>query len=340
MKDVFISTRSTRTPRWTRRLAKYVVIAFALFLIALGLAPWRQTAVGGGRVVALSPDDRRQNIDAPLEGRLGQWLVQEGSSVKAGDPIVELSDNDPQILSRLTDERNALARRLKAIQSAARTSQINVDRQQELFNQGISARRSFEQAELDYARYLTEEANASAELARIEVRLARQGNQVVRAPRAGTILHRLSGQQSVMVKSGETLAVLIPETDSRAAEIWVRGNDVPLVQPGQEARLQFEGWPAIQFSGWPGLAAGTFKGRVAYVDASDDGTGRFRVLVRPDPGQKWPEPSHLRQGVRCNAWILLNEVPLAFELWRVFNGFPPSLVEKPETSEAGKTGKK
>jgi hypothetical protein len=148
----------------------------------------------------------------------------------------------------------------------------------------------------------------------------------VRAPRAGTILQRLAGQQSVMVKAGEALAVLVPDTDSRAAEIWVKGNDAPLIQTDQEVRIQFEGWPAIQFSGWPGLAAGTFKGRVAYVDSSDDGAGRFRVLVRPEANETWPSAAVLRQGVRCNAWILLNQVSLGFELWRNFNGFPPSLI--------------
>ena len=61
------------------------------------------------------------------------------------------------------------------------------------------------------------------------------------------------------------------------------GNDVPLVTVDREVRLQFEGWPAIQFgSGWPNVALGTYGGRVAAVDATDNGKGKFRVLVRPE----------------------------------------------------------
>jgi multidrug resistance efflux pump len=251
-------------------------------------------------------------------------LVQEGTAVAEGDPIVELVDNDPDIMARLSSEKDALEKRLKTLRSAAATSQMNVERQKHLFESGISARRAYEQAELEYARYLTDEANAIAELSRIEVRISRQGSQVVRAPRSGTILKRLAGQESVMVKAGETLAVLVPTTQSRAVELWVSGNDVPLLRVGQEARLQFEGWPAIQFSGWPGLAAGTFRGEVGLIDAADDGTGRFRVLVRPLPSHPWPDGLFLRQGLRCNGWVLLSEVPLAFELWRRFNGFPQS----------------
>jgi hypothetical protein len=60
------------------------------------------------------------------------------------------------------------------------------------------------------------------------------------------------------------------------------------------------------------------------VDATDDGKGQFRILVQPDPDDEpWPSRQFLRQGVRTNGWVLLNVVPLWYELWRQFNGFPP-----------------
>jgi hypothetical protein len=99
---------------------------------------------------------------------------------------------------------------------------------------------------------------------------------------------------------------------------------MPMVMAGAPVRLQFEGWPALQFSGWPSVAVGTFGGRVVLVDPTDNGRGRFRVLVEPDErDEPWPSNRFLRQGVRANGWVLLNVVPLGFELWRQFNGFPP-----------------
>ncbi|MCA9008078.1 MAG: toxin secretion protein, partial [Planctomycetaceae bacterium] len=96
-------------------------------------------------------------------------------------------------------------------------------------------------------------------------------------------------------------------------------------------RLQFEGWPAVQFSGWPSVAVGTFGGEVVSVDAIDNGLGKFRILIRPDPDDNpWPQDRFLRQGVRANAWVLLNQVPLWYEVWRKLNGFPPAVsVEEP-----------
>ena len=140
-----------------------------------------------------------------------------------------------------------------------------------------------------------------------------------------------------MVKEGDVLAVIVPDTQDRAVELWIDGNDVPLVTPGRAVRLQFEGWPAVQFAGWPAVAVGTFGGTIAFVDAADDGKGRFRVLVVPDGKEPWPAMRFLRQGSRANGWILLDRVRLGYEVWRQFNGFPPVLPtkemydEKPES---------
>ena len=301
-------------------------------LLALIFVPWQQTSFGLGRVVAYSPTERQQNIDAPVEGRIGRWFVQEGSKVKAGDPIVELVDNDPEILNRLRAEKNALLARLEAATLSSATARINLDRQESLAAKGLSSRRSYELAKLEYAKFLTDQANAKAELARIEVRLSRQATQSVKAPRDGTILRRIAGEGSVLVKVGSNLAVLVPETDSRAVELWISGNDIALMTEGQNVRLQFEGWPAIQFSGWPSVAVGTFGGKVSVIDAADSDNGKFRILIVPNGIEPWPSSRYLRQGIRAQGWVLLSQVRLGYELWRQFNGFPPSIRFAPDTA--------
>ena len=131
-------------------------------------------------------------------------------------------------------------------------------------------------------------------------------------------------QSGELLKAGATLVVLVPHTKRTVVELFLNGNDVPMVSAGRTVRLQFEGWPALQFSGWPSVAVGTFGGRVLLVDATDDGLGKFRVLVEPDPDDEpWPSAQYLRQGVRANGWVLLDVVSLGYELWRQFNGFPP-----------------
>jgi biotin carboxyl carrier protein len=321
--------RQTRPLRNPRVLAGLLALLGIFIGLTLGKAPWQQSASGHGRVFAFSPDERVQNLDAPLDGRISRWFVQEGDIVNVGDPVVELLDNDPELLERLQREQDAVKQRLAAAELAAKTAMLNVERQEKAVDRGLAAPREFEKARMEYAKHLSEEAKAAEDLAKVEVRLSRQGAQRVVSPMTARVQRRLSGEGGVLVKSGTTLAVLVPETDSRAVELLIDGNDIPLIHTGDEVRLQFEGWPALQVSGWPSVAVGTFPGIVRVVDTAGNGADGFRVIVTPRRRDDWPETPYLRQGTRAQGWILLREVKLGYELWRRFNGFPPSLPSEP-----------
>jgi len=193
----------------------------------------------------------------------------------------------------------------------------------------------------------SEVASVRRDKAQIEVRIARQRAQNVDAPVDGVVYRLLANaeQGGILVRPGERLAVLVPDIKKAertemspqstfpltegsypgiVAELQIDGNDLPLVRAGDKVRLQFEGWPAAQFVGWPSVAVGTFGGKVYLVDPTADEKGRFRILVEPDvDDQPWPEPQFLRQGVRAQGWVLLEQVSLGWELWRQMNGFPP-----------------
>jgi membrane fusion protein, adhesin transport system len=188
---------------------------------------------------------------------------------------------------------------------------------------------------------LGELAMAQQALQPVEVRLSRQATQVVYAPADGVIFRVSVQPGGAVVKSGDEIASIVPDVSSTVVELWVNGNDMPLITPGRGVRLQFEGWPAIQFVGWPSVAVGTFGGIVKLVDSTDDGRGKFRILVEPDPNdQPWPDNRYLRQGVRTKGWVLLNTVPVAAEVWRQINGFPPAVGAPVDEKSSGGTAKK
>ena len=188
------------------------------------------------------------------------------------------------------------------------------------------------------------EAAAVQQFLSIDSEVKRQENQFVAASTAGTVFRVLANAEAggQLVNPGQQLAVLVPDvapttlTDSDTpgivAEVTIDGNDLPLVRKGDRAILQFEGWAAVQFAAYPAAAAGTFEGRVYLVDPTSDGQGRFRILVEPAPGADWPEPAFLRQGVRVQGWVLIKEVTLGYELWRLLNGFPPAREVKEKES--------
>jgi multidrug efflux pump subunit AcrA (membrane-fusion protein) len=323
-----------------RRGALTIATLFVLAIAVLVFVPWMQNVRGGGRVIAYSPNERQQTLTSPVEGQIRQWFVVEGSRVRKGDSVVDVADIDPDILSRLEREREAAQQKLDAAQNALSTSRKNMERQKALVLAGLSSQRSAELAELEYAKYLSDVSSASAELARLETRIARQASQSITAPRDGIVQRILAPQGGVMVKQGQELALIVPETANRAVELVVSGNDAPLLSVGRRVRLQFEGWPAVQFAGWPSVAVGTFGGTIGVIDPGADEEGRVRIIVFPDAGEEWPDARYLRQGVRVIGWILLDNVRLGWEMWRQFNGFPASLrVSSASKAKEGPSGR-
>ncbi len=431
-----------RTPggaRWTGRvlLAGFVLLPFALIFV-----PWQQTVQGRGQVTAYAPIERKQSVTALISGQIRQWHVVEGSRVKAGDPIADIDDNDPDLATRLQEQKKFLSSRLgaadeetaeqnqvvtaqkNAADAAVKAAKANRDaakllvevaRQSrdnsefavkfeesrfQMFDRlfkdkkfgGLESELNRDEAKMRADRAATDLKRADAEIRRaeatvltneslvlqaeaaggsavatarreqrraeqnqfgierelqeLETRISRYNARYVKAPCDG-IVFRVCANASrggQLVKEGDELAVIVPDTSERVVELYLDGVDAPLVAAfmdetgrGPHVRLQFEGWPAVQFAGWPSVAVGTFGGRIRQIDPTDDGNGKFRVLIEPEQmfdEDQWPEGLYLRQGNQAVGWVFLNRVTLGYELWRQFNGFPP--VVAPQAPDKGK----
>lgn len=425
----FQSEISSHTPKFVRRLGRWLFWLFFVVPLLMLFLPWLQNVTASGMLTALSPSDRRQTVEAPITGVVSKWYVQEGTRVKKGDVLLEMNDVDPQFQNRLNEQLSANNSKLRAkedelksyqlqlqsyqsvrdakvsaasykrdmaiqkvlsatesihaAQANVETTQLQLARMQRLLAEGLVSKRDQEVAErdsivanrtlnsakaqLDAAK--AEERSANVEITQIradaqssidyanaqankirgeiadsqssilnaEVNIARQNAQRVVSPRDGTVFRLPVNTQSQIVSRGQSLLVIVPNSNQRAVELMVDGRDAPLIVKNSEVRLEFEGWPAVQVSGWPNVAIGTFVGKVAFVDATDDGKGYFRVMVVPDETkQKWPEERYLRQGVSVKAWILLEKVFLGYEIWRQLNGFPARLPADPEAGVKSK----
>ena len=337
-------------PRVVRVSCWIIFISLVVGISGLWI-PWVQTTSGSGQVTTLNPSDRVQSISALVTGRIAEWYVQDADYVEAGDPIIRIQDIDDQLIVRLQLQLDAARRKIEASQEAVTTAQIDYQRQKNLFAEGLASQLSFEQARIKVQQMTVSLEEARSEFNQAETALSRQGSQLVVAPRNGTIIHVEAGDTATIVSAGQPLATFMPADTERAVEIMIDGRDIGLVHPGRQVRLQFEGWPAFQFSGRPDLAVGTFRGEVVFVEPSARLDGRFRVLVKeplnsedclesevingiPRMGEcGWPPESFVRLGATVRGWILLETVPLGFELWRLLNSFPPINVTNASSSE-------
>ncbi|MFM7217980.1 MAG: HlyD family secretion protein [Bacteroidota bacterium] len=176
-----------------------------------------------------------------------------------------------------------------------------------------------------------------SEIAKLNIEFSsmaiRSGYYFVKAPQDGYVVQAKVSGLGETVSEGDVICSIMPSSPQLAIQLYVQPMDIPLLEKGRKVRIQFDGWPALVFSGWPGTSFGTFGGIVKVIDNFDT-QGRYRILVVPDPDDiAWPE--QLRVGSGAFGWIMLKDVPIWYELWRQFNGFPPDYLEKqPDKSKS------
>lgn len=148
----------------------------------------------------------------------------------------------------------------------------------------------------------------------------------LKAPQGGRVVKVIRAGVGEMIKSGETVVRIMPDSFERAVELYVSPNDYPLLHEGEKALIQFDGWPSIVFSGWPIVSYGTFEGEIYAIDNFISKNGKFRILVQPnEEGPQWPNP--VRAGSGATGMVMLANVPVWYEIWRQLNGFPPNYYQ-------------
>lgn len=150
----------------------------------------------------------------------------------------------------------------------------------------------------------------------------RNGLYFITASQSGFVTKTKSYGIGELLKEGQEILSLMPQDYDLSIEMYVAPIDLPLVKIHEKVRIQFDGWPSIVFSGWPNSSYGTFGGEIFAIDQFISPNGKYRILVQPDNKDKgWPKA--LRFGSGAKVLIMLNDVPIWYELWRNINGFPP-----------------
>jgi multidrug resistance efflux pump len=205
-------------------------------------------------------------------------------------------------------------------------AEIEIDRAQAEYLDKIN------KAESDLNNTLAEQFETQAEIAKLRNELTnmeiRSQQYFILAPQSGNVVKATQAGIGETIKEGEPVCTIMPQSEDVAVEMYVKAMDVPLISKGRKVRIEFDGFPALQFSGWPSVSVGSFGGTVEVIDFVNSKPGEFRILVIPDKtDEKWP--TRIRNGSGTQGWVMLDDVPVWYEIWRQLNGFPPSLYEEP-----------
>ena len=119
---------------------RYWFWGILLILFLFLFLPWTQNIRSVGRVTTLRPEQRPQEINTIIGGRIINWRVREGDRVKKGDTLLQLSEVkdgylDPQLIERTGEQIDAKLRSIGLYQSKAGAAGAQVqalEREQQL----------------------------------------------------------------------------------------------------------------------------------------------------------------------------------------------------------------
>lgn len=425
-KTIYRYNKNSRVKYW----AWGFFIAAAVFIFL----PWTQNVRARGSVTTLRQEQRPQELNSIIPGKIMKWYVKEGDFVNAGDTILQIGEVkddyfDPELISRTGQQLDAKqlsvdyyknkaaatgnqigaienTRALKQVQLQNKIQQLKIklqsdsaelvaaandysiaakqyNRQQAMYDSGLVSLTQLEQRNASFQNAAAKKISAENKLvttrqelniAQIEISAVNQDyleklskaqgdqfqsmsaiaggqgevvklqNQVsnysirrsmyfITAPQKGQVTKAKKAGIGEIIKEGEMLVEIIPDTPEFAVELFIDPVDLPLIDKGQKVQFLFDGFPAIVFSGWPNASYGTFTGEVIAVENSVSYNGKFRILVTEDKTAKKRWPHQLRIGAGAQGFALLKNVPVWYELWRNINGFPPDYYKKEKESK-------
>jgi multidrug resistance efflux pump len=85
-----------------------IIVFFAVILFL----PWTQNVKAKGTITTLYQEQRPQDINSPIPGKIMKWWVKEGDFVKKGDTILQISEIkedylDPNLVNRTQQQVDA-----------------------------------------------------------------------------------------------------------------------------------------------------------------------------------------------------------------------------------------
>ena len=310
------SMRSLEADTYRRSIGGIVFASGLLALWALWFFFAQVSVYEVTGTARLEADSRVYPVEAAVSGKIVSHHLVLGKEVVQGDVLVELDARSLELelaerrksLGGLASQRDFLGResgskqraageqRVSAragfdeiraqhaeAEAAARFAEGQADRLARLYEAGLVARASLEEAETEAERRRSvaeslrmavsrlqaekrqESSDIRAELDRLEGDIARVGAEVeatieaierldyevdrrrVRAPRSGWLGEVADVQPGAVVREGEKLGTIIPGGEVKIVAYFSPAEALGRIRVGQLARLRLEGFPWTQY---------------------------------------------------------------------------------------------
>jgi multidrug resistance efflux pump len=110
---------------------KYWAAGFFLVMLVILFLPWTQNIRARGNVTTLRQEQRPQELNSIIPGKIVKWFVKEGDLVKAGDTVLQISEVkedylDPKLVNRTSEQLDAKQMSVQYYKSKVATTQTQI----------------------------------------------------------------------------------------------------------------------------------------------------------------------------------------------------------------------
>lgn len=123
-KNLYLVNKRSAVKKW--------LYGILITLVVVAFLPWTQNIRAKGAVTTLRQEQRPQELNTIIAGKVVKWHVKEGDFVKAGDTILQLGEVkveyfDPQLLERTRQQITAKQMANQGYASKAQTAAVQMD---------------------------------------------------------------------------------------------------------------------------------------------------------------------------------------------------------------------
>ncbi|GGC67847.1 efflux RND transporter periplasmic adaptor subunit [Undibacterium terreum] len=249
----------------------------------------------------------------PVSGRIVQLNKRLGDSVKAGDALFSLDSAD--LASAYSDAGKASA--------TLNLARRNLQRQKDLVDADIAARKDLEQAESDYTQAVSEADRAKARLSQLGASLGPGSGHLyqLRSPISGKVIE-LTGSQGGFWNDTNAPVMTVADLSTVWMAASIQEKDLPLVFIGQSAKISVNAFEGESIEGkvrYIGDVLDPDTRTVKVRIAIDNQSGRFKPGMfakvvfsgQPHPAPAVPAAALVQNGF--NTRVFVEKSPWVFE---------------------------
>jgi multidrug resistance efflux pump len=123
-KNLYLINKQSAVKKW--------LYGILIGLVVVAFLPWTQNIRAKGAVTTLRQEQRPQELNTIIAGKVVKWHVKEGDFVQAGDTLLQLGEVkveyfDPQLLERTRQQITAKQMANQGYASKAQTAAVQMD---------------------------------------------------------------------------------------------------------------------------------------------------------------------------------------------------------------------